>query len=50
MIEIFHVLKFQEFINELGTTFSIGETEMNPLEILSIPQNVCPKGAKDKCF
>ena len=31
MIEIFHSLKFEEFINELGKTFSIGEYGMNPL-------------------
>ena len=59
MIEIFHFLKFQEFINdtELGKTFSIGENGMNPLEILPMQQNVWPmqqnvwrKGPEDKYF
>ena len=36
MIEIFHFLKSQEFINELGEVFSIGENGMNPLGILPI--------------
>ena len=31
MIEIFHFLKFQEFINELGKSSSIGNDGMNPL-------------------
>ena len=52
MIEIFHFLKFQEFINdtELGKTFSIGENGMNPLEILPMQQNVWRKGPEDKYF
>ena len=37
MIEIFHSLKFKEFINELRKTLSIGKNGMNPLGILPIP-------------
>ena len=36
MIEIFHFLKFKEFISELGKTFSIGDNGMNPLGILEL--------------
>ena len=42
MIQMFHSLEFQEFINELGKTFSIGENGMHTLEILPIPQNTWP--------
>ena len=39
--KIFHFLKFQEFINELGKIcFPVGKNEiLNPLEILWIAQN-----------
>ena len=40
MNEIFHLLKFQEFINELGKMFSVGKNRiLNPLEILRITPN-----------
>ena len=39
MIEIFHFLKFYEFMNELEKTFSIGENGINSLGILPIPRN-----------
>ena len=45
MIEIFHCLKFQEFVKR--KTFSIGENGMNPLGILPLPQNNLPKGLED---
>ena len=32
MIEIFHSLKCEDFINELGKTYSIGEKGMFPKE------------------
>ena len=47
MIEIFCYLKSQEFINELGKTFSIGENGINPLEIQPILQNTWPRGSQD---
>ena len=50
MIEIFCYLKFQEFINELGKTFSIGENGINPLEIQPILQNTWPRGPQDVYF
>ena len=41
MSKIFHLLKFQEFINEL---FYIGKNRiLNPLEILRISQNIWPR-------
>ena len=40
MHEIFHFLKFQEFLNELGKMFSIGKNEiLNPFEIMRLPQS-----------
>ena len=50
MIEIFHFLKFEEFANDLGRTFSIGDDRMNPLGILQIPWNVWPKGPENIYF
>ena len=50
MVEIFHSLKFREFVNELGKAFSIVENGMNPLGILPIPQNIWPKGPEDNYF
>ena len=50
MIEIFCYLKFQEFINELGNTFSIGENGMNPLGIQPILQNIWPRDPQDVYF
>ena len=46
MIEIFHFLKFYEFIDEIRKAFSIGENGMNPLAILPIPQ----KGSENIYF
>ena len=50
MIEIFHSLKFEKFINELGKIFSIGENGINSLGILPISQNIWPKGPKNIYF
>ena len=47
MIEIFHSLIFQEFINELGKRFSIAENIMKLLGIVSLRQNIWPKGPED---
>ena len=47
MIEIFYCLKFQEFINELEKTFSIGENGMKLLGIQPVPQNIRPKGPEN---
>ena len=43
MIEIFHCLKFQEFINELEKTFSIGENGMKLLGIQPVPKKYSAK-------
>ena len=43
MIEIFHCLKFQEFINELEKTFSTGENGMKLLGIQPVPKKYSAK-------
>ena len=44
MIEIFHSLKYEDFINELGKNiFHWGKRNI-PKGILPIPQNIWPKG------
>ena len=50
MIEIFHFLKVEKFINELGKTFSNWENGRNPLGIPPIPQNVWSKGPENMYF
>ena len=50
MIQIFHSLKFEEFMNELEKTFPIRENGINPLRILPVPQNIWPKGPEDIYF
>ena len=50
MIEIFHFLKFEEFVNELGKQNSIGGKGRNPTGIPAIPQNVWSEGFKIKRF
>ena len=42
MIEILHSLKFLEFMNELGKTFSVVDNGIKPLGILLAPQNITP--------
>ena len=50
MIEIFHSLKFWKFMNELGETFSIGESGINPLGILPVPQKIWPNDSEEFFF
>ena len=50
MIEIFHFLKFKEFISKLRKAFSTGDNGMNPLGILAMPKIFWPKGPEDIYF